>query len=133
MPGAPSLRGLLRKGGIPRSPPPRDFLDHTRENQETSPLSPCFSAHSPKRACPERSRRDGRWGSSVHFMNERAAGLSKKSHTGDNREIPPFKKQGATPGTPPLSSRADHELHEVKSMRSRRTPTLSTVPQARQG
>jgi len=32
-PGAPSLRGLLRKGGIPQSPPSRDFLDrHDRKS-----------------------------------------------------------------------------------------------------
>ena len=31
-PGAPSLRGLLRKGGIPQPPPSRDFLEpHDRK------------------------------------------------------------------------------------------------------
>src|SRR6266704_3343197 len=31
--GAPSLRGFLRKGGIPQSPPSRDFLEpHDRKS-----------------------------------------------------------------------------------------------------
>src|SRR6266849_4893561 len=36
-PGAPSLRGLLRKGGIPQSPTCRDFL-------ETALVFPCVDA-----------------------------------------------------------------------------------------
>jgi hypothetical protein len=43
VPGAPSLRGLLRKGGIPQSPLSRDFLDpHDRRSGNVSPV-PTFS------------------------------------------------------------------------------------------
>jgi len=35
-------------------------------------------------------------------MNEGAAGLSKKSDAGDNREIPPFKKEGRDTRHPTL-------------------------------
>src|SRR4029077_6230181 len=40
--GAPSLRGLLRKGGIPRSPPSRDFLEPHDRKSGRPHLSPCF-------------------------------------------------------------------------------------------
>ena len=42
-------------------------------------------------------------------MNEGAAGFPKKSHAGDNREIPPFKKEGR-------DTRPPHPCHPERSM-----------------
>src|SRR5258708_26910714 len=57
----------------------------------------------------------------VLSRNEAAAGVTKKSHAGDDRGIPPSKNKGSgTRPPPPLSFRAERELHGVKTMRRRR-------------
>src|SRR5258708_33787602 len=66
----------------------------------------------------------------VLSRNEAAAGVTRKSHAGDNRGIPPSKnKRCGTPPPPPFPPSPKQDLPQVKPPRRRRTPPPFPVPQ----
>src|SRR5260221_8887179 len=70
----------------------------------------------------------------VLSRNEAAAGVTRKSHAGDNRGIPPSKnKRCGPPPPPPCSPYPGQNLPQRKPTQSEQTPHHPPPPQNCQG